>query len=79
MLSLLNSSDWMKRSLVAFPPKGFVGRASLSSLDTALENYRIASIHLHPIQRTSDVPLWRLTFEWEINPPHELIRLSGGL
>ena len=57
----------MRRQPASFPPRGFVGRGSMSSAVTDLHGYSLISTRLRRIHSTPDAHLWRLTCEWEIS------------
>jgi len=63
------SFAWRRGRLKFFPPKGFVGRVSLSSVVTGRPPYRLESIRLFRNRYTRNAPRWRLTCEWLIPPP----------
>jgi len=50
-----------------FPPRGFVGKVSLSSAATALPKCRLLSTRLRPAHCTHDARLWQLTCVWLIS------------
>ena len=53
----------------SFPPRGFVGQGSLSSVASDLRYCKLSSIRLRRLHYTHAAPRWRLTFEWETSPP----------
>ncbi len=53
----------------SFPPRGFVGAGSTSSVATDLHSSKLKSIHLRRRACTHDAHLWRLTLGWETYPP----------
>ena len=77
LLSLICSSDSTLLLKTGFPPPAFVGLASGSSAVSALDSYRLKSIHLRRAPSTHDVHLWRLTLEWEISQRPSLLLPFG--
>jgi len=51
---------------LSWPPRGFVGKASISSVATGRPNCKLLSTRLRREVSTRDARLWRLTCEWEI-------------
>jgi len=51
----------------SWPPRGFVGKASLSSLDTGHPVCRLLSTRMRREVSTHTNPLWRLTCVWRIS------------
>jgi len=60
---------WKAGRLQSFPPRGFVGRGSLSLAATVQQLARLRSIRLYRSRYTVNAPRWRLTCEWETPPP----------
>jgi len=54
---------------MSFPPKGFVGKVSLSSVATGNLISKLSSTRMRREASTRSAPLWRLTCEWRINLP----------
>lgn len=52
---------------MSFPPKGFVGRVSLSSAGIAPHAYSLSSTRLRREASTRSARLWRLTCVWRIS------------
>ena len=77
LLSLVCSSDSTLRLSEGFPPRGFVGLVSSSSVGIGLDSYRLKSIQLRRRVCTHDAHLWRLTLEWETSPLPSLHLPSG--
>lgn len=65
---LVLSSLWKHGHNATFPPRGFVGLASSSSLAIEPKAFRLSSIALRKLPSTLGGRLWRLTFGWEISP-----------
>lgn len=63
----------------SFPPAGFVGKVSLSSVATDRLRFRLLSTRMRREASTRSVRLWRLTCVWQINrlPPRKSKRGSG--
>jgi len=82
LLSLICSSDSTMMLREGFPPRGFVGQASVLSAATDLDSYKLRSIQLRPTPSIHVAHLWRLTLGWEISQrPLPLLKLgpySGG-
>jgi len=60
---------WKAGRLQSFPPRGFVGRGSLSLAATVQRLARLKSIRLYRAHYTPTVPRWRLICEWETPQP----------
>jgi len=71
------SFGWKAGRLQSFPPRGFVGRGSLSSAATVQRLARLASIRLYRNRYIPTAPRWRLTCVWEIPQPAQLPRKYG--
>jgi len=71
------SSLLMRRHRGSFPPKGFVGQVSGSSVVTDLRLSSVKSIQLFPRASMYGAHLWRLTYVWEISPRQSLHTISG--
>ena len=52
---------------MSFPPEGFVGKVSMSSVDTDRPGCRLLSTRLRPEVSTRAARLWRLTCVWRIS------------
>lgn len=64
----------------SFPQRGFVGRASTSSLAIDLSHWSLRSLRLRPLPDNPAIcshPLWRLTYEWETSQPPPSLLKSG--
>ena len=72
------SFGWKAGRLQSFPPRGFVGRGSLSSAAIGQRLARLKSIHLHRNRYTRNAPRWRLICEWETPLPARLPRKYGA-
>jgi len=58
--------------LKSFPPRAFVGRASLSYPATVHQLSRLSSIRMYRNRYIPAAPRWRLTCEWETPQPAQL-------
>ena len=71
----LCSSAWTSGLPGSFPPRGFVGRGSSSSVVSDLAYCKLKSIRLRRVRFIHAVPRWRLTLEWETSlPPSRALR-----
>jgi len=62
-----------------FPPKGFVGVASLSSVATAPQRFKLLSTRMRREASTRDARLWRLTCVWAMClPPRRKLKRGSS-
>jgi len=71
------SSAWTRKQSGSFPPRGFVGLGSSSSVVSDLAGCKLSSIRLRRRASTRSAPRWRLTLEWETHQ-RLLQRLKSG-
>ena len=78
LVSLICWFYWKAARLPSFPPRGFVGRGSLSLAATVQQPARLKSIRLYRAHYTANAPRWRLICEWETPLPAQPPRKYGA-